>query len=112
MRRKTTRCVGETRRTLTGEEFLELDAPFSLGAIHLEHGDPHDEDHKARGQLKYACERDLAMSTANDRHTNPRKRLTFPELLGFCPGISSLGEPDGDEGCAYGQGNDKAEAGT
>ncbi len=77
VRRNTKRGVGEMRRTLTGEGFLELDAPFSLGAIHLEHGDTHDEDHNARDQLEYACERDLAMSTANDRH-KPEKMAHLP----------------------------------
>ena len=38
--------------TLSSEGLLELDAPFSLGAVHLEHGYTHDEDHKTRDQLE------------------------------------------------------------
>ena len=50
---------GRERRTLSREGLLELDAPLGLGAVHLEHGDAHDEDHYTRDQLEDTCaERD------------------------------------------------------
>ena len=42
---------------MAGEGGLELDAPFSLGAVHLEHGDSHDEDHDTRDELEDTWER-------------------------------------------------------
>lgn len=39
-------------RTLSLERLLELDAPFSLGTVHLKHGHTHNEDHDARDQLE------------------------------------------------------------
>ena len=38
--------------TLSLERGLQLDAPFSLGAVHLEHGNSHDEDDERRNELE------------------------------------------------------------
>ena len=38
--------------TVAGKCALQLDAPFSLGAVHLEHGNSHDEDDERREELE------------------------------------------------------------
>lgn len=49
---------GELRiRTFSREGALKLDAPFCLCAVHLEHGDSHDEDDEGGDELEDTCER-------------------------------------------------------
>jgi len=38
--------------TLATERILEFDTPFGARILHFEHGNPHDEDHEGRDQLK------------------------------------------------------------
>ena len=46
--------------TLSLEGALQLDTPFSLGTVHLEHSDAHDEDHNAGNQLENTCSREYS----------------------------------------------------
>ena len=40
------------------------------------------------------------------------ERLTFPEFLGLGPKVAGLGEPDGNEGSTYSEGDEETETGT
>lgn len=76
------------RLTLAVKSLAQLDPPFRLGAIHLEHRHAHHEYHKRGDELEYA----------------------FPEFLGLCPEVGGFGEPDCDEGRSDGEGDEQAEA--
>jgi hypothetical protein len=41
-------------QTLVTKRALELDAPFSLGSVQLEHGNAHDENHQGCNKFKDA----------------------------------------------------------
>ena len=41
--------------TLTTKGALELNAPFSLGPVQLEHSNTHDKNHEGSNKFKDAC---------------------------------------------------------
>ena len=87
---------------------LELDAPFGLGTIHLQHGDAHHENHDSSNQLENSWviigSQTHLVSLVN--HAEDTKiALTLPKGLRLGPEITSFGEPDGDEGGTDGEGN-------
>ena len=86
---------------MTSEGALELDAPFGLGTIHLQHGDAHHENHDSSNQLENSWviigSQTHLVSLVN--HAEDTKiALTLPKGLRLGPEITSFGEPDGDEG--------------